>query len=164
MCDCLNLPVPTMINSCSKHPGAHFRNGFCSNNRKVVTGSRDCISGRQSGAVGRQIKYWILGTVKRLPYSKKNDSNGCLVVMGHKTTGVQIQIQGYRASMKPWRNTAAPTEAPAICHVIGYVWVACLASRPTSWACCAVSVPISLISVIGAVNWVGLFKKCTRSK
>lgn len=58
--------------------------------RKLVMGSCDCSSGQQSGAVRRQIKCWILHTVKRLLYTtKKNNSNGFMVVKGHQATRAQ---------------------------------------------------------------------------
>lgn len=44
--------------------------------------------GQQSGAVGRQIKYWILGTVKTLLDSKRNNSNGPSLVTDLQMTRV----------------------------------------------------------------------------
>lgn len=84
---------------------------------------------------------------------KENNSNGCLVVTSHQATWVQDAAQSW-----------GPAEAPAICHIIGYVWVESLAS---SWTSCASCAAFTLITV--HVFWdllvrglhIFLYRNCT---
>lgn len=86
---------------------------------KVVTGSRDSTSGRQSRAAGRQIKYWILGTEKKIAVIKKKQLQWLL---GCHQALDDMGSQRCKANQPQWSHSA-PTVAPAICDSAGYVWV-----------------------------------------
>lgn len=130
---------------------------------KEKTGHRGHVTaarGQQSGAVGRQIKYWILCTVKRLLYSKRSESNGCLLVTGYQRTRVLKDTKSNLnnvTSMKSFQPPLRPLPSVTLRVMCG--WVECLASSWTSCASCTASFPLSLTDVIAtSVNWAGLFK------
>lgn len=119
--------------------------------RKLVMGSCDCSSGQQSGAVRRQIKYWILDTVKRLLYTtKKTTATALWSSKAIKRPGPKMQSKHVAPT-----ESSSPHDGPHLSQRRFCVGGCSLASSRTSWASCEASFPLSLINMITTVSRLG---------